>query len=57
MSVIETVLVFGGIPLGIIAVIALGVYGKSIIRQPNRYRPGKTWDYPPAWYVPDPSQT
>lgn len=54
MTVVQTVLVFGAIPLGIIAVIALGVYGKSMIRQPNRYRPGKTWDYPPAWYVPHP---
>ena len=54
MSVVQTVLVFIGIPAGIIAVIALGVYGKSIVHQPNRYRPGKAWDYPPAWYVPHP---
>lgn len=54
MSVWQTVLVFVGIPAGIIALLALGVYGKSIVRQPNRYRPGKAWDYPPAWYVPHP---
>jgi hypothetical protein len=54
VSVVQTVLVFIGIPAGIIAVIALGVYGKAIVRQPNRYRPGKGWDYPPAWYVPHP---
>jgi hypothetical protein len=51
---VETVLVFVGIPAGIIAVLALGVYGKALVRQPNRYRPGKAWDYPPAWYVPHP---
>jgi hypothetical protein len=50
----ETIGVFVGIPAGIILVLALGVYGKSIVRQPNRYRPGKSWDYPPTWYVPHP---
>jgi hypothetical protein len=54
VSVWQTVLVFVGIPAGIIAILALGVYGKSIVRQPNRYRPGKPWDYPPSWYVPHP---
>ena len=50
----QTVLVFVGIPAGIIAILALAVYGKSMMRQPNRYRPGKAWDYPPSWYVPHP---
>lgn len=54
MSVWQTVLVFVGIPAGIIALLVLAVYGKSLVRQPNRYRPGKTWDYPPSWYVPHP---
>lgn len=54
MSIVSTALVFGGIPLGIIALIFLGVYGKSMVRQPNRYRPGKAWTYPPSWYVPHP---
>ena len=54
MTVVETVLVFGAIPLGVIALVTLAVYGKSLVRQPNRYRPGKPWTYPPAWYVPHP---
>ena len=54
MTVVQTVLVFVGIPAGIIALIALAVFGKSIARQPNRYRPGKSWDYEPAWFVPHP---
>lgn len=54
MTVVQTVLVFGVIPLGVIALVALAVYGKSLVRQPNRYRPGKPWTYPPAWYVPHP---
>ncbi len=47
-------LVFVGIPLAIIAVIALRVYGRSLVHQPNRYRPGKPWTYPPSWYLPHP---
>jgi hypothetical protein len=54
MSVIQTVLVYVAIPLGIILLIALAVFGKSMARQPNRYRPGKPWTYPPSWYVPHP---
>lgn len=54
MTVVQTVLVFVGIPAAIIAVLFLAVYGKSLVRQPNRYRPGKPWTFPPSWYVPHP---
>lgn len=54
MTVVQTVLVFVGIPLGIVALLAVAVYGKSIVRQPNRYRPGRPWGYAPSWYVPHP---
>jgi hypothetical protein len=54
MSVWETIGVFVGIPAGIVAVIALGVFGKALVRQPSRYRPGRSWDFPPTWYVPHP---
>ena len=54
VSIVQTVLVFVGIPAGIIAVIFVAVYGKSMVRQPNRYRPGKAWDFEPSWYVPHP---
>lgn len=54
MSIIQTVLVFVGIPAAIIAVIALGVYGKALLHQPNRYRPGRPWNFEPSWYVPHP---
>lgn len=54
MTVVQTVLVFVAIPLGVVALLTLAVYGKSLVRQPNRYRPGKPWDYPPSWYVPHP---
>ncbi len=50
----QTLLVFVGIPMGIILLIALAVFGRSMVRQPNRYRPGKGWDHPAAWFVPHP---
>ena len=54
MTVIQTVLVFIGIPLAAILLIAAAVYGKSIVHQPNRYRPGRPWEYQPRWYVAHP---
>lgn len=54
MTIVETVLVFLGIPLAVVALIVFAVYGRSMVHQPNRYRPGKAWTYPPAWYLPHP---
>jgi hypothetical protein len=54
VTVVQTLLVFVGIPAAIILAIFLAVYGKTLLRQPNRYRPGRAWNYPPTWYVPHP---
>ncbi len=54
MSVIETIGVFVGIPAAAVLVLFLAVYGRSTLRQPNRYRPGKPWPYAAAWYAPHP---
>ena len=54
MTVVQTVLVFVGIPAAIIAFLFLAVYGRSLVRQPNRYRPGRPWTFAPSWYVPHP---
>ena len=54
MTVVQTVLVFVGIPAAIIAFLFLAVYGRSLVRQPNRYRPRKPWTFGPSWYVPHP---
>lgn len=54
MSIVETVLVFVGIPGAIVALLGFAVYGKSLLHQPNRYRPGRAWNYEPAWFVPHP---
>ena len=53
MTVVETVLVFVGIPLAAFAVLALAVLGPAAARAP-RYRPGTGWDYAPVWYLPHP---
>lgn len=54
MSIIQTILVFVGIPGAIVLALALAVYGRSMVHQPNRYRPGRPWNYAPAWFVPHP---
>jgi hypothetical protein len=54
VTVVQTLLVFVGIPAGIVLLIFLATYGKSMVRQPNRYRPGRPWDFPPTWYAPHP---
>ena len=54
MTVVETLLIFLGIPLAVVLLVAFAVYGRSALHQPNRYRPGKAWTYPPAWYEPHP---
>jgi hypothetical protein len=54
VTVVQTALVFAGIPLAVILLSALAVYGRSLAHQPNRYRPGKPWPYGPVWFVPHP---
>lgn len=54
MTVTETLLVFVGIPLAVILLIGAAVYGKSMVQAPNRYRPGKPWEYEPRWYSAHP---
>jgi len=56
MSIVETVLVFVGIPVGVLVVLAILVLGPDAIRAP-RYRPGGSWDYEPVWYLPHPAHS
>jgi hypothetical protein len=53
MTIIETILVFVGIPLAASLLLAAAVYGPTIVHQ-NRYRPGRAWTHEPVWYVPHP---
>jgi hypothetical protein len=53
VTVWETLLVYGVVPLAGFGLLALLVYGPSVSRT-ARYRPGRTWDYDPVWYIPHP---
>lgn len=53
MSVVETILVYGVIPLAIIlffAVLTL-IPGRT---KKARYKPGQSWDHEPIWWEPHP---
>lgn len=54
MSVIEVVLVYVGIPAGVILCIVSAVVLPGLSRR-KRYRPGEAWAYEPVWYVPHPA--
>ena len=54
MSLVNTVLVFVAIPLGIYAIVALLTLRERVTRAP-RYRPGQPWDHPPVWWTANPA--
>jgi hypothetical protein len=54
MSIVETVLVFAGIPAAAFAVFAAVILGPGAVRAP-RYRPGGPWEYKAVWYLPHPA--
>jgi hypothetical protein len=56
MSIVETTLIFVGIPAVAILVVAALVYGGAAARTP-RYRPGGAWQFEPVWYLPHPEHS
>jgi hypothetical protein len=54
VSVVETILVFALIPLGIYAVVALLTLRERVTKA-QRYRPGQPWDHPPVWWTANPA--
>ena len=54
MNVAETLLVFAGVPLAIIAVLVLLVYVPAGRNRRPRYKPGQPWEHAPVWYEPHP---
>lgn len=56
VSIVQTVLIFVAIPLGIYALVALLTLRDKVVRAP-RYRPGQGWDYPPVWWTANPAGT
>jgi len=50
LGLVTNLLLFGGIPLGIFALIALLVVVGGLRHRP-RYRPGRPWDVDPIWFA------
>jgi len=53
VSILQTVLLYAALPLGIYLVISLLAAGRGLARRP-RYRPGEPWRYPPVWWSANP---
>jgi hypothetical protein len=57
VSVLSTVLVFAVIPLAVIVVVAgLSRAGSDAKRPSRRYRPGRSYDFAPIWFLSSPEQ-
>jgi hypothetical protein len=54
LSIIETLVVFAGIPLAVVAVIAGLVYAGGARSNDRRYRPGRPFDFAPVWFLSAP---
>ncbi len=57
MTVVETLLIFVGAPLAVIAVLAALTLRPEKGRKRLRYKPGQPWEHPPVWYEPHPAQS
>jgi hypothetical protein len=55
LSIIETTLIFAGIPAAVILLIAGAVYAGGS-RRSKRYRPGRPFDFTPVWFLSAPEQ-
>jgi hypothetical protein len=55
LSIIETTLIFAGIPLAVILLIAGAVYAGGS-RRSRRYRPGRPFEFTPVWFLSAPEQ-
>ncbi|GAA0729282.1 hypothetical protein Drose_32480 [Dactylosporangium roseum] len=56
MSIIETTLIFAGIPVAVIVLIAGAVYAGGGSRRSKRYRPGRPFEFTPVWFLSAPEQ-
>jgi hypothetical protein len=53
VTVVETILVFAGIPLAIVLLLALLIFAPGG-RKRVRYKSGQPWEHAPIWYEPHP---
>ncbi len=57
MPVIETVLIYGVIPLAVFLLLAALTLLPGRGKERTRYRPGQPWTEAPIWYEPHPDGT
>ena len=57
MTVAETLLVFAGVPLLIIAILAVLTLRPDKGHKRLRYKPGQPWEHAPVWYEPHPASS
>jgi hypothetical protein len=57
LSIASTVLIYVGIPLVVIALVAsIVMSGSDRSRRGRRYRPGRPYDFQPVWYLAAPER-
>jgi hypothetical protein len=54
MPVIETVLIYGVIPLAVFLIFAALTLLPGRGKDRTKYRPGQPWSYAPVWFEPHP---
>lgn len=52
MTVVETLLVYAGAPLAVVAVLAVLTLRPDPSTRRSRYRAGQPWEHAPVWYAP-----
>jgi hypothetical protein len=57
VTVAETILVFAGVPLAIIAILAVLTLRPDKGHKRLRYKPGQPWEHAPVWYEPHPENS
>jgi hypothetical protein len=55
LSIIQTVLIFAGVPLAVILLVTGAVYAGGA-RRSKRYRPGRPFEFTPVWFLSAPEQ-
>jgi hypothetical protein len=55
LSIIETTLIFAGIPAAVILIVVGAVYAGGS-RRSKRYRPGRPFEFTPVWFLSAPEQ-
>jgi hypothetical protein len=53
VSILQTVLLYGAVPVALYLLIALLAAGRGLSRRP-RYRSGEQWRYPSSWWSANP---